>query len=189
VQPQRLSTQSVDEDVRKQLEATTQQLVETQEQLEKTLRQLAALESQLAEARRQLEETQGQLAETQEQLKETRRQLAESQELLLDNKAWIKLVGQCVSLFDELDRKSVGMDPQRREMAGYICSQLEEILERCGVTIISGDSAFDESRHRPYPAVSRIAAGSAIVQTLSPGFIVGPRVLRRARVRVAEETE
>ena len=108
---------------------------------------------------------------------------------LLNNKAWIKLTQECVTLFDKLDRKSASMDPRRQELASYVCSQLEEILERCGVTIISGDSAFDERRHRPSPAVSRVAAGTAIAETLSPGFVVGPRVLRRARVRLAEETE
>src|SRR5260221_13647711 len=83
--------------------------------------------------------------------------------LLLKTGGQVVLVSQFIALL-----QGVGMDPQRREMAGYVCSQLEEILERCGVTIISGDSAFDESRHRPYPAVSRIAAGTAIVETLSP---------------------
>ncbi len=167
MQPRRLSTQTVhkQEDIREQLEATTQQLVETQEQL-------MAAQEQLREARES--ESQGDCLIGDD---------------LLNNKAWIKLTQECVSLFDELDRKSASMDPRRQELAGYVCSQLEEILERCGVTIISGDSAFDERRHRPYPAVSRVAAGTAIAETLSPGFVVGPRVLRRARVRLAEETE
>ena len=214
LQPQRLSTQTAHErkDVREQLETTTQQLVETQEQLEDSHKQLTETQRQLAEVRRQQEETQRQLAKTQERLEDTRRQLVETQEQLmaaqnqlgearkwqgefvigddlLNNKAWIKLTQECVTLFDELDRKSTSMDPRRQELAGYVCSQLEEILERCGVTIISGDSTFDDRRHRPYPAVSRVAAGTAIAETLSPGFVVGPRVLRRARVRLAEETE
>lgn len=214
ISSQRLSTQTTDEreDVRGQLETTTQQLIETQEQLEETRRQLVDAQKELAEVRRQQGETQGQLAKTQAQLEETYRQLAETQEQfratqeqlsearesqgeppigddLLNNKAWIKLTQECVTLFDELDRKSASMDPRRQELASYVCSQLEEILERCGVTILSGDSAFDERRHRPYPAVNRVAAGTAIAETLSPGFVVGPRVLRRARVRLAEETE
>src|SRR6266702_3729838 len=167
MQPRRLSTQTLQkqEDIREQLEVTTQQQVETQEQL------MAA----------------------QEQLREARESESQGDSLigddLLNNKAWIKLTQECVTLFDELDRKSANMDPRRQELAGYVCSQLEEILERCGVTIISGDSAFDERRHQPYPAVSRVAAGTVIAETLSPGFVVGPHVLRRARVRLAEETE
>jgi molecular chaperone GrpE (heat shock protein) len=200
--PRRLSIQTVhkQEDTREQLEATTHQLVETQEQLEDT-------HKQLSEVRRQQEEAQGHLAKTRAQLEDSHRQLVGTQEQLsearkselqgvslrgddlLNNKAWIKLTQECVTLFDELDRKSASMDPRRQELAGYVCSQLEEILERCGVTIISGDSAFDERRHRPYPAVSRVAAGTAIAETLSPGFVVGPRVLRRARVRLSEETK
>ena len=181
MQPRRLSTQTAhkQEDIREQLEVTTQQLVETQGQLEETHRQLV--------------ETQEQLMAAQEQLREARESESQGDSLigddLLNNKAWIKLTQECVTLFDELDRKSASMDPRRQELASYVCSQLEEILERCGVTIISGDSAFDERRHRPSPAVSRVAAGTAIAETLSPGFVVGPRVLRRARVRLAEETE
>jgi molecular chaperone GrpE (heat shock protein) len=215
MQPRILSIQTAHEQegVREQLESTAQQLVESQQQLEETHRQLADTRNQLEERRRQQEEALEQLAITREQLEDSRMQLVETQERLkaaeeqlraaqgkpskgtsigdglLNNKAWIKLTEECVSLFDELDRKSATMDARRQELAGYVCSQLEEILERCGVTIISGDSAFDERRHRPYPAVSRVATGTVIAETLSPGFVVGPRVLRRARVRLAVETE
>ena len=214
-QPRILSIQTVQEQqgIREQVESTTQQLIESQQQLEETHRQLADTRKQLEERQRQQEEALEQLAITREQLEDSRRQLVETQERLkaseeklraaqgkppkgapigdelLNNKAWIELTEECVSLFDELDRKSATMDARRQELAGYVCSQLEEILERCGVTIISGDSAFDERRHRPYPAVSRVATGTVIAETLSPGFVVGPRVLRRARVRLAEETE
>src|SRR6266702_7799799 len=172
MQPRRLSTQTLhkQEDIREQLEVTTQQQVETQEQL-------MAAQEQLREARES--ESQGDSLIGDDFIGDD----------LLNNKAWIKLTQECVTLFDELDRKSANMDPRRQELAGYVCSQLEEILERCGVTIISGDSAFDERRHQPYPAVSRVAAGTVIAETLSPAFVVGPHVLRRARVRLAEETE
>jgi molecular chaperone GrpE (heat shock protein) len=186
-----------------QLEAVWNQREETQEQLEATRKQLADAREQLEAAQKQQEESQEQLEAAQKQLAEIREQLERTQQELrnaleqlgkpgkrddlLTDKPWIKLAQECVTLFDELDRKSASMDPRRQELAGYVCSQLEEILERSGVTIISGDLAFDESRHRPYPAVSRVADGTAIAETLSPGFVVGPRVLRRARVRLADE--
>jgi hypothetical protein len=103
---------------------------------------------------------------------------------LLENKRWLGLVEECVTLFDELDRHGASFDPQRREVAAHVCYRLQEILERSGVTLISGDPTFDRNRHRPEPAAAGIAAGAVIAETLSPGFSVGRRVLRRARVRL-----
>jgi hypothetical protein len=101
----------------------------------------------------------------------------------LENKRWLGLVEECVTLFDELDRHGASFDPPRREVAEHVCYRLQEILERSGIALISGDSTFDRNRHRPEPAAG-IAAGAVIAETLSPGFSVGRRVLRRARVRL-----
>jgi molecular chaperone GrpE (heat shock protein) len=154
------------------------QLLETQEQLTQARRQLTELQKRPKRAQNKAN-TMAQLAATGE---------TGTPETLLDNPAWLQLVQECISLFDELETKSPGMDPARQEVAGYVCSQLEELLERCGVTRISGDSTFDERLHRPSPAIRRVASGVPIEETLSPGFIVGPRVLRRAHVRLAEST-
>jgi hypothetical protein len=103
---------------------------------------------------------------------------------LLENKRWLGLVEECVTLFDELDRHSASFDPPRREVAEHVCYRLQEILERSGVTLISGDSTFDRNRHRAEPAAAGTAPGARIAETLSSGFSVGRRVLRRARVRL-----
>lgn len=96
--------------------------------------------------------------------------------------AWIELVEECVGVVDELDRHMDSFDAPRREVAGHVVLRLEEILGRSGVEIIWTDETFDRARHKP--DVGDATAGAAVAETLSPGFAVGPRVLRRARVRL-----
>jgi molecular chaperone GrpE (heat shock protein) len=62
--------------------------------------------------------------------------------------------------------------------------RLEEILGRSGVQIISNDAIFDRARHKPDADHGTVDNGAVVHETLSPGFAVGPRVLRRARVRL-----
>jgi molecular chaperone GrpE (heat shock protein) len=101
-----------------------------------------------------------------------------------DDQAWMKLVEQCVGIVDELDHHMTAFDPQLQELADHVILRLGEVLERSGVDVISDDIAFDSRRHRPEKAGSRTSPGATITETLSPGFAVGRRVLRRARVRV-----
>ncbi len=54
----------------------------------------------------------------------------------LDNKAWLRLVEECVDLFDELDRHSSSFDAPRREVVEHVSSRLREILERCGGEVV-----------------------------------------------------
>lgn len=101
----------------------------------------------------------------------------------LDNRPWLKLVEESVALFDELDRHRVDFDAPRQEVADHVICRLQEILERCGVEPVSGSGPFDRNRHQPDGA-TRVPAGATVTQTLSPGFRVGKRILRRARVQV-----
>ncbi|HVB62675.1 MAG TPA: nucleotide exchange factor GrpE [Ktedonobacteraceae bacterium] len=109
-----------------------------------------------------------------------------SQDLVdpLDNKRWMKLVEGCVNLFDELDGLFPVSDP-RHETAEHVMYRLREILSRSGVEIISQDRAFDENRHLADPPNYDIPPGTPISEVISPGFAVGRRVLRQARVRIA----
>jgi hypothetical protein len=100
------------------------------------------------------------------------------------DKPWLDLVEEIVLLFDELEQSADKMEPQGRAIALHVCDRLREILERSGVEVIANDSTFDLMRHRPEPAVASVPAGSPIQETLSPGFAVGRRVLRRAIVRI-----
>lgn len=87
-------------------------------------------------------------------------------------------------MFDELDGHLDDFDAPRREVVRHVVLRLEEILGRSGVEVISDDATFDRARHKPVAASAATAPGSAIAETLSPGFAVGRRVLQRARVRL-----
>jgi len=94
------------------------------------------------------------------------------------------LVEECVEVVDELDDHMSSFDAPRREVARHAILRLEEVLGRSGVEVIENDRSFDRTRHKPIPANVASVPGTPISETLSPGFAVGPRVLRRARVRV-----
>jgi molecular chaperone GrpE (heat shock protein) len=98
----------------------------------------------------------------------------------LDNGPWLKLVENCVDLFDELDSHLDHFDPSGREVAEHTCLRLQEILQRCGVDLIDQPGDFDRSLHQPVEPGTGL--NSATVRPISPGFRVGRRVLRRARV-------
>jgi molecular chaperone GrpE (heat shock protein) len=69
----------------------------------------------------------------------------------------------------------------RLEVAEHVMCRLQEILERCGVQPISDEGDFDRNRHQ---SAGKALAGATVAETLSPGFQVGVRILRRARVQV-----
>lgn len=102
----------------------------------------------------------------------------------LENKPWVGLVEECVAVIEDLERHMDDFDEPRREIAGHIVSRLEEALARSGVEVISDEEAFDRNRHRPVEESAANASDAAISEILSPGFVVGRRVLRRARVRL-----
>jgi len=103
-----------------------------------------------------------------------------------DDEHWLKLVEECVLLYSDLDHHIASFDPERKELAGHILLQLQEILERSGVELITEDTIFERRRHQPVQSASKAIPGTPIVETLSPGFAVGRHVLRRARVRLAQ---
>jgi molecular chaperone GrpE (heat shock protein) len=97
----------------------------------------------------------------------------------------MKLIEECVEMVDELDEHMESFEAPRREVARHVILRLEEILGRSGVEIISNDAIFDHARHKPDADHSAFDNGATVGETLGPGFAVGPRVLRRARVRLS----
>jgi hypothetical protein len=97
---------------------------------------------------------------------------------------WIKLADGCVQILNELDQSSEDFDTPRRQLAEHIVLRLEEVLERSGVEAITDEPFFDRARHKPISGNRSPSGGAVISETLSPGFAVGHRILRRARVRV-----
>jgi len=104
----------------------------------------------------------------------------------IEDKRWLKLIEECIALYDELDRNSARFEPRDQELADHVCYRLQEILERSGVEAIAGDTTFDYTRHQPEGTTASIAVGTVIAETLSSGFLLDRQVLRRARVRLIE---
>ncbi|MHB1424410.1 MAG: hypothetical protein ACYC3I_14660 [Gemmataceae bacterium] len=104
----------------------------------------------------------------------------------LQNKPWLNLVEECVDLYDELDRLQPSLDASAQELADHCRCRLLEILERSGVSILAENATFDRGRHQAESARESPPEGTPIEATLSPGFAVGRRVFRRARVKLAE---
>jgi molecular chaperone GrpE (heat shock protein) len=105
---------------------------------------------------------------------------------LLKNTRWLRLAEDCVDLFDELDNISPRLDPPRQEIVRHVKYRLQEILNRSGVASISRGSVFDETRHQLEQVDTRTEPGTPITKFISPGFVVDGRILRRAKVQVAD---
>jgi hypothetical protein len=106
-----------------------------------------------------------------------------SSDELLNNRQWMRLVEENVRLFDELD----GLFPQpgpRQEVANHVMLRLQEILGRSGVEVLSHERTYDPDRHQLVQSSVVARVGTPIVKIVSPGFAVGPRLLRPARVLV-----
>ncbi len=103
----------------------------------------------------------------------------------LDNQPWLKLVEECVDLFDELDGQLECLDAGGPEIAEHVCLRLQEIMQRCGVELIDQPGAFERTLHQPIG--TRTGLSTAAVSIISPGFRVGRRILLRARVRFAQD--
>jgi hypothetical protein len=102
----------------------------------------------------------------------------------LENKRWLGLVEETVTLLAELEKHSVNLDPAAREVAEHVALRLQEILERSGVSIIEGDATYEQSRHQTEHGVPQPRPGAAVGKTLRPGLAVGRRIFRRALVRL-----
>jgi sirohydrochlorin ferrochelatase len=112
--------------------------------------------------------------------------------------SWMPLVERLVELYAELERNDAAMsmasggstDASRDaagELSRHMRLRLQEILGRGGVTILSDAIAgFDRTRHDLARGIPPPPDGTPITRFLSPAFLVDGRVLRRARVEVAE---
>jgi molecular chaperone GrpE (heat shock protein) len=103
----------------------------------------------------------------------------------LNNKPLMSLVEECVNLIDELDRLRPSLEPTSQDFADHLGCRIQELLERSAVTIIAGDLTFDRHRHQTESIAGTSTDGARIEETQSPGFALGRRVFRRARVKLA----
>ena len=106
---------------------------------------------------------------------------------ILDNKPYVKVIEDLFQLSSEMERiGGKSSDEGMKSIAEHVVMRLEEIFERNGLSPIDGETSFDVRRHKPEPA-SVVADGSEIAETLSPGWSLDERVMRRAKVRIASE--
>ena len=103
----------------------------------------------------------------------------------LDNRSLVALIEDCVQLYDEIDTLVGKLKPAQQGIAGHVLLRLQEVMVRSGVGLIEGDTVFHYERHQVAPTGTLPANVTPITATLSPGFSLGRRVLRRARVSLA----
>lgn len=102
----------------------------------------------------------------------------------LFNRPWVRLVEDCTELYSEIADRLPCYDSNQLNLAHHVLDRLLEILERNGVTIISGDHVFDRTRHTTEGRPLDVPADSPILATISPGFAIEKRVLRKAVVKI-----
>ncbi len=103
---------------------------------------------------------------------------------ILDNKPYVKVIEDLFQLSSEMERiGGKSSDEGMKSIAEHVFMRLEEIFERNGLSPIDGERSFDVRRHKPEPAAV-VADGSEITETLSPGWSLDERVMRRAKVRI-----
>jgi molecular chaperone GrpE (heat shock protein) len=93
------------------------------------------------------------------------------------------LIEDCVTLLVELEDLTLKVDQTVRPAIEHVLARLTEILERAGLERIENEVSFDVARHQVFPP-TRVAPGTPILETLTPGLVLGLRVLKRAKVRV-----
>ena len=99
------------------------------------------------------------------------------------NGPYCQLAEDCADLLNEYDTMLPRMNDAVKPFAENVVDRIQEILERNGLEVISGESAFDIIRHKPEP-VKNVPQGTPILETLAPGLTLKEKVLRRAKVRV-----
>jgi len=105
----------------------------------------------------------------------------------LDNKPWLDLAEDCLALFEEMDRNLEFFEtPGERQLAEHVQARLQEILERTGLEVIDQEGASVRTLHQPERSAGGLDSEQLRVEMRSPGFRVGRRILRRARVRLVE---
>jgi hypothetical protein len=104
----------------------------------------------------------------------------------LENTAWVRLVEENVNLLDEFEHEAESLEGPAKAIAEHAAALVVELLERADVDVIANDTVYDATRHRLCGTAGRPADGTEITATLSPGFAIEARVLRRAVVRARE---
>ena len=150
----------------------------------------SALEAQLAEAETKRDEYLADLQRVQADYENYRKRAARDQERLVAH-AHERLVHELLPVLDDLERTLEAAE--RHEEAALVEGvrlverSLRKALEKEGLVEIEADGAFDPHVHEALLTQAREGAASgSVVEVLQRGYRLGDRVVRPARVIVAE---
>lgn len=149
--------------------------------------QLQSCQNQLAQAKDQHMRA---VADLQNYIKRS-----EKDRTLFEQSVYDRICGDLLPIIDDFDRARAEFDHEKLDkkiqtwMQGFelISKQLEKILGRYGVHKIEQLTTFDPTIHE---ALARVAsddhASGDIVEVMQAGYMIGDRVLRPAKVTVAQ---
>lgn len=107
-----------------------------------------------------------------------------------------RLLRDLLPVLDNFDR-ALQTEPDRGQLQGFVAGielirrELLKVLERIGVTPFSAvGEPFDPQRHEAVMRVETVEVPSqTVVEEIERGYLLGDRVLRPARVKVAVHPE
>ncbi len=103
---------------------------------------------------------------------------------LLQNGPFIKLVEELCEIMKEFDGYSNRVQTEEAKIiVNQILEQLQESLERSGLTRFENENTYSILRHIPVP-MAKINEGETISETLSPGLSIENRIFRKAKVKI-----
>lgn len=101
-------------------------------------------------------------------------------------KVAISFFEDIILLEKELDDFKQQAETPAGPLVEHVLFRLEEIMERHGAVPVGEEPQFNGLWHQAVPP-EYVPDGTAIEETISPGWRFGTRILRRARVRIRRE--
>lgn len=145
---------------------------------------VAALEEELAERDERIEELEGRLKRVQADF-ENYKKRAERKREEFAQYATVDLISELLGVRDDLER-AIDTDGEVREGVELVVEELDTILEDEGVERVATEGTTDPEEHEVMMQVdSDEHEEGAIVDVYEPGYRMGDRVIRPARVTVA----
>ena len=173
-------------------ETETEAAPETREKKQKkkkgrTLTQEEA--EQVEEALKQLDTVKDQFARLAAEYDNYRKRTAKEKESIYQD-ARLDTVEKFLEVYDNLERavqQAGGEENVHKKGMEMIFHQLIAVLEKMGVTILDPmGEAFDPERHEAVMHIDSEELGESVVsQVFQKGFLLGEKVIRFARVQVA----
>ena len=162
---------------------------ELQKRVDELEARVEALEKSLAEAESQRDEYLGDLQRLAADFDNYRKRAARDQESLVA-RAHERLVKELLPVLDDLERAldaaSAHEEATLEEGVRLVHRELRDALDKEGLVEIETDGHFDPNVHEALLAQPSEAEEGSVIQVLQKGYRLGDRVLRPARVVIAQ---